>query len=72
VLAASLRQPMHAVAAATLGCQVATAPAKVLRQMLRHPLTETGIERFAADWQSRPEFAEWLRALVGGQGAPAR
>src|SRR5690606_19298115 len=69
VLAASLRHPMHAVTAAQLGCQVATAPAKVLRQMLQHPLTTAGIERFAADWQARPEFAEWLHDLV--QTAPA-
>jgi transaldolase len=64
VLAASLRHPMHAVTAARLGCEVATAPGKVLRAMLAHPLTDTGIERFAADWRSRPEFGEWLRGLV--------
>jgi transaldolase len=69
VLAASLRHPMHAVVAARLGCEVATAPGKVLRAMLTHPLTDTGIERFAADWSSRPEFGEWLRGLVE-QGAP--
>jgi transaldolase len=66
VLAASLRHPGHAVTAARLGCEVATVPGKVLRQMLAHPLTEKGIERFAADWQSRPEFGDWLRDLVGG------
>jgi transaldolase len=64
VLAASLRHPEHVVAAARLGCEVATAPAKVLRQMLDHPLTTAGIERFAADWQKRPEFGEWLAGLV--------
>jgi transaldolase len=69
VLAASLRHPMHAVVAARLGCEVATAPGKVLRAMLAHPLTDTGIERFAADWSSRPEFGEWLRGLVE-QGTP--
>jgi transaldolase len=72
VLAASLRHPMHAVTAATLGCEVATVPGKVLRQMLAHPLTEKGIERFAADWRSRPEFGEWLRELVGSSPAGAR
>jgi transaldolase len=71
VLAASLRHPMHAVTAATLGCEVATAPGKVLRQMLSHPLTDKGIERFAADWESRPEFGEWLRELArAGAAAP--
>ncbi|HEX2234307.1 MAG TPA: transaldolase family protein [Thermoleophilaceae bacterium] len=72
VLAASLRHPMHAVTAATLGCEVATVPGKVLRQMLAHPLTEKGIDRFAADWQSRPEFGDWLRDLVGSSPAGAR
>jgi transaldolase len=72
VLAASIRNPMHVVTAATLGCQVATLPAKVLRQMLEHPLTTAGIERFTADWHSRPEFADWLRGLVSGSGAAAQ
>ncbi len=70
VLAASLRHPMHAVTAATLGCDVATIPAKVLKQMLVHPLTTAGIDTFASDWQSDPRFAEWLSGLV--EGAPAR
>jgi transaldolase len=66
VLAASMRNPMHAVTAARLGCEVATIPAKVLKQMLEHPLTTKGIERFASDWQSRPEFPEWLHGLLEG------
>jgi transaldolase len=64
VLAASIRHPEHVVTAAKLGCEVATVPAKVLRQMLSHPLTTSGIEKFTEDWQSRPEFAEWLRGLT--------
>jgi transaldolase len=69
VLAASIRHPEHVVTAARLGCEVATLPAKVFRQMLEHPLTETGRERFKSDWQSRPEFGEWLRELVSKQPA---
>ncbi len=65
VLAASMRHPEHVVTAAKLGCEVATVPAKVLRQMLEHPLTSAGIEKFTADWQSRPEFADWLHGLTG-------
>ena len=42
VLAASMRHPEHVVTAAKLGCEVATVPAKVLRQMLDHPLTDNG------------------------------
>ena len=69
VLAASIRHPEHVVTAARLGCEVATVPAKVLRQMLDHPLTESGRERFKSDWQSRPEFGDWLRELVSKQPA---
>ena len=71
VLAASLRNPMHVVTAATLGCQVATVPGTVLRQMLDHPLTSAGIERFAQDWRSRPEFGEWLERLVADRRTSA-
>jgi transaldolase len=71
VLAASIRHPEHVVTAARLGCEVATVPAKVFRQMLNHPLTEKGRELFKADWESRPEFVEWLRELVSKQPASA-
>jgi transaldolase len=71
VLAASIRHPEHVVTAARLGCEVATVPAKVFRQMLSHPLTEQGRERFKSDWESRPEFVEWLRELVSKQPASA-
>jgi transaldolase len=64
VIAASIRHPEHVVTAARLGCEIATVPAKVLRQMLNHPLTDAGAERFRKDWESRPEFAEWLRELT--------
>jgi transaldolase len=64
VLAASLRHPMHMTTAARLGCDIATVPGKVLRQALVHPLTTAGIERFSGDWQTKPEFGDWLRGLV--------
>lgn len=68
VLAASIRHPLHVVTAAALGCEVATLPGKVLKQMLNHPLTTSGIEQFEKDWQSRPEFGEWLSKLVADNG----
>ncbi|HZO59658.1 MAG TPA: fructose-6-phosphate aldolase [Solirubrobacterales bacterium] len=71
VLAASIRHPEHVVTAARLGCEVATVPAKVFRQMLDHPLTEQGRTRFKADWETRPEFVEWLRELVSKQPTSA-
>ncbi len=52
VLAASIRHPLHCVAAARAGAQIATIPYKVLLQMIKHPLTDIGIERFLADWES--------------------
>lgn len=67
VLAASIRHPEHMVIAASLGCDIATVPAKVLRQMLNHPLTTEGAAKFEEDWKSRPEFGEWLNGLVAGR-----
>jgi transaldolase len=51
VIAASIRHPQHCVAAAKAGAHIATVPYKVLMQMIHHPLTETGVSRFLADWQ---------------------
>jgi transaldolase len=70
VLAASIRHPEHVLTAARLGCEVATVPGKILRQMLGHPLTAAGIERFDADWRSRPELAEWLDGLLARSAGP--
>ncbi len=64
IIAASIRHPEHVVVAARIGCEIATVPAKVLRQMLNHPLTVAGAEKFRADWESRPEFGKWLRGLT--------
>jgi transaldolase len=49
VLAASLRHPRHVVAAARAGAHIATLPYAVLKAMIKHPLTDVGIERFLAD-----------------------
>jgi transaldolase len=49
VIAASLRHPRHVIAAAKAGAHIATLPYKVLLAMLKHPLTDAGIERFLAD-----------------------
>jgi transaldolase len=50
VLAASLRHPMHVVEAAEAGADIATMPADVFRKLVKHPLTDLGLETFAADW----------------------
>ncbi len=50
VIAASIRHPLHVVAAARAGAHVATVPYKTLMQMTRHPLTEVGLKKFMDDW----------------------
>jgi len=50
VLAASIRHPMHVVQAAQLGADVVTMPLSVIEQLLKHPLTDIGLEKFLADW----------------------
>jgi transaldolase len=52
VLAASIRHPMHVMEAARLGADVATMPLKVIENLLKHPLTDRGLERFLADWEA--------------------
>lgn len=52
VIAASVRHPLHAVEAAKSGSHIATIPYKVLMQMIEHPLTKSGVERFLADWEA--------------------
>jgi len=51
VIAASIRHPLHCIAAAKAGAHIATVPYRVLMQMIAHPLTERGMALFAADWQ---------------------
>lgn len=51
VIAASIRHPLHATQAARLGAHIATIPFGVIRQMVKHPLTDIGIARFMADWE---------------------
>jgi transaldolase len=53
VIAASIRHPLHCVAAAKAGAHIATVPYKVLMQMIQHPLTDVGVARFQQDWNSR-------------------
>ena len=50
VLAASIRHPMHVVKAAEMGADVATMPLDVIKKLLNHPLTDSGLERFLSDW----------------------
>jgi len=51
VLVASVRNPIHIVEAARMGADVVTAPAAVIDQCFKHPLTDIGLERFLKDWE---------------------
>lgn len=51
VLAASIRHPMHIVDCALAGADVATIPFKVITQLVKHPLTDKGLESFLSDWK---------------------
>jgi transaldolase len=51
ILTASARSPMHFVNAAKIGSDVITAPFSVLKQLLKHPLTDSGLKQFLADWE---------------------
>lgn len=51
IIAASIRHPMHVIQAAKLGSHIATIPYKVIKQMIQHPLTTAGIDKFLSDWK---------------------
>ncbi|MDY0404541.1 fructose-6-phosphate aldolase [Virgibacillus sp. 179-BFC.A HS] len=53
IIAASIRHPMHVTEAALNGAHIATVPFKVLAQLVKHPLTDQGIEKFLADWNKQ-------------------
>lgn len=55
IIAASIRHPMHVTEAALNGAHIATVPFNVLKQLVKHPLTDIGIERFLADWKKAQE-----------------
>ena len=62
VLAASLRHPMHIVEAALCGADIATMPYDVFTKLVKHPLTDSGLEKFLSDWAE-------LKKKIGKEGA---
>ncbi len=55
IIVASVRNPMHVIESALIGADIATIPYKVISQLVKHPLTDIGLERFLKDWESVPE-----------------
>ncbi|MHB8840778.1 MAG: fructose-6-phosphate aldolase [Candidatus Aquicultor sp.] len=54
-ISASIRHPLHVIQSAQVGADIATVPYNILKAMVKHPLTDTGIERFLADWKKLQE-----------------
>ncbi|MCL0107754.1 fructose-6-phosphate aldolase [Peptococcaceae bacterium] len=56
IISASIRHPIHILESAKAGADIATVPPKVLTQMVKHPLTDIGIEKFLSDWKQVEKF----------------
>ncbi len=57
VIVASVRNPLHVLDAARMGAHIATIPYSVITQLIKHPLTEIGLEKFLKDWEKVPKKA---------------
>jgi transaldolase len=55
VIVASVRNPLHVVEAARMGAHIATIPYSVIIQLIKHPLTDIGIQKFLKDWEKVPK-----------------
>lgn len=55
IIAASIRNPIHVTSCAAAGADIATVPYKIIMQMIKHPLTDAGIEKFLKDWETVPK-----------------
>ena len=58
VIVASVRNPLHVVDAARIGADIATIPYAVISQLIRHPLTDIGLNKFLKDWEKVPKKSE--------------
>lgn len=62
IIVVSIRNPLHVVEAARMGADIATIPYSVITQLIKHPLTDIGLEKFLTDWEKVPKKAEKLGA----------
>lgn len=70
ILVASIRHPLHVVEAARIGADIATMPFSVLEALVKHPLTDAGLDRFLKDWDQLPASAKAWQAKAGAPAAP--
>src|ERR1700730_10111019 len=69
VLAASLRHPLHVVAAARMGAHIGTMPYKVFEMLFKHPLTDKGLEGFQKDWEkAHAQLGDIIQPAAAGKG----
>ena len=69
ILVASVRHPIHVVEAARIGADIATLPFGVLEALIKHPLTDSGLDRFLRDWDKLPASAkQFTPPHEGGAG----
>ena len=61
ILAASIRHPVHVLQSALIGADIATCPLSVLKQVLKHPLTDIGLANFLKDWEKTKPLAAATR-----------
>ena len=69
ILVASVRHPLHVVEAARLGADIATMPFSVLEALVKHPLTDIGLERFLRDWDTLPADSKQFFSTIARQPA---
>lgn len=72
ILVASVRHPLHVVEAARIGADIATMPFAVLEALIKHPLTDIGLDRFLNDWERLPESAKAWKSPAGSSQPTAR
>ena len=65
ILVASVRHPLHVLEAAKIGADIATMPFSVLEMLVKHPLTDLGLQRFLKDWEALPASAKQLPKSLG-------
>lgn len=68
ILVASIRHPLHVVEAARIGADIGTMPFAVLEALIKHPLTDAGLDRFLRDWEQLPPEVKQWKALATSKG----
>ena len=71
ILVASVRHPIHVVEAAKIGADIATMPFSVLESLVKHPLTDIGLDRFLRDWEKLPAHVKQWPTTTAASARPS-